>query len=121
MISNRIVSRGFTNSKKNLIVSRGFTPTLFQRISAISVAFVRRLHGRRPPEQKQRDKHDEFNISVSLVRINNHELARPIEKTLKVIVSSDTSFFVKASRTVRSAVVETLRKIVISAGFKWKL
>lgn len=117
MISNRIVSRGFTNSKKNLIVSRGFTPTIIQQISAI---FVRKLRGRRPPEQKRRDERDEFNISVSLVRVNERELVNPIEKSMRVVFSADPSFFVKASRTIKSAVVETLRKIVISAGFKWK-
>lgn len=118
MISNRIVSRGFTNSKRNLIVARGFTPTFIERVKEL---FVRISRGRGAGLEKVRDECDEFTIKASLVRVNRTYLSRPISRSVHVVVCPNPSLFVRASESVRSVVSETFRSILIRAGIKrWR-
>jgi hypothetical protein len=119
MIRNRIVTRGFSKTTRNLIVTRGFIPSLVQRVQEAIIHFVKR--GRSRPDYRRRDECDEFTIRASLVRVNNRDLVRPISNKMKVIVCPNPSLLVRAKDSVRTAVIETIRTILIRAGIlRWK-
>lgn len=119
MIRNRIVTRGFSKTTRNLIVTRGFIPTLVQRVQEAIIHFVKR--GRSAGYERRRDECDEFIIRASLVRVNDRDLVRPISNRMKVVICPNPSLFVRARDSVRTAVIETIRTILIKAGFsRWK-
>lgn len=117
MIRNRIVTRGLSKTTRNLLVTRGFIPGIFQRISEA----IFRPRGRSAPGRRKPDECDEFTIKVSLVRVNDVYLVRPISNKITVIVCPNPSLFVRATQGIRTAVIETIRTILIKAGIlRWK-
>lgn len=120
MIRNRIVTRGFSKTTRNLIVTRGFIPSLVQRVQEAIIHFVRK--GRSSSDyRRRRDECDEFMIKASLVRVNNRDLVYPISNRLRIVVCPNPSLLVRATNSVRTAVIETIRTILIRAGIsKWK-
>lgn len=119
MIRNRIVTRGFNKSGKNLLVTRGFVRTFVERAQEAIVRIIRR--GRSAPEYRRRDECDEFRIKVSLVRVNRYELPRPITNTIKVIICPNPNLFVRVIGNVRATIIEAVRSILIRAGIsRWK-
>lgn len=119
MIRNRIVTRGFSKTTRNLLVTRGFIPSLVQRAQEAVVHFLKK--GRSAFYPRPKDECDEFIIRASLVRINDRDLVHPISNQIKVIICPNPSLFVRARDSVRTAIIETVKTILIRAGItRWK-
>ena len=118
-IKNRIVTRGLSKSGRNLLVTRGFIPGFFEKAKEIIVSIVR-LRAK-PEYVRRKDECDEFRIKVSLVRVNDYELNRPISNTIKVIICPNPNLFVRVVGAVRTRFIEAMRSILIRARIaRWK-
>jgi hypothetical protein len=119
MIRNRIVTRGFSKTTRNLIVTRGFIPSLVQQAQEAVIHFLKK--GRSALYDRRKDECDEFTIRASLVRVNKTDLVHPISNKIKVVICPNSSLFVRARDSVRTAIIETVRTILIRAGIsRWK-
>lgn len=119
MIRNRIVTRGFNKSGKNLLVSRGFIRGFFEKAQE---AVIRVIRMRAKPEYvRHKYDCDEFKIRASIVRVNEEDLVRPISNVVRVVICPNPSLFVRITGEIRTRFIEAMKTILIRARIaRWK-